>query len=99
MKVVTFSSLDVLDQRLLEAARLGDVAALKKLLEQDPLIPEKVSLSSFTETPLHVASIAGHIDFVEEILSRMPSFALQLNKDGFTPLHMSAAKGHLELIY
>ncbi|GLU19535.1 hypothetical protein SLE2022_357810 [Rubroshorea leprosula] len=87
-----------MDQRLTEAARLGDVAALDNLLKQDPLILQKVSLSSSVENPLHIASLAGKVDFARQIIALMPSFAMEINNDGYTPLHIAAAAGHLEVV-
>ncbi|GLU19513.1 hypothetical protein SLE2022_357610 [Rubroshorea leprosula] len=84
--------------RLFEAATLGDVAELKALQNEDKLILRRVSLSSTAKTPLHVASLAGHVDFVREIMKQLPSFAQQLNKDGFAPIHLATAAGHLEVV-
>ncbi|GLU19533.1 hypothetical protein SLE2022_357790 [Rubroshorea leprosula] len=87
-----------MDQRLLEAAIMGDVVALDDLLKEDPLVLWRVSLSSRAETPLHVASLAGHVDFVRKIMELVPSFAQELNKDGFAPIHLATAAGHLEVV-
>ncbi|GKV30371.1 hypothetical protein SLEP1_g39187 [Rubroshorea leprosula] len=84
--------------RLFEAATMGDVAELKALQNEDKLILRRVSLSSTAETPLHVASLAGHVDFVREIMKRVPSFAQELNRDGFAPIHLATAAGHLEVV-
>ncbi|GKV45962.1 hypothetical protein SLEP1_g52986 [Rubroshorea leprosula] len=87
-----------MDERLLEAAIVGDVVALDDLLKEDPLVLWRVSLSSRAETPLHVASLAGHVDFVRKIMEVVPSFAQELNKDGFAPIHLATAAGHLEVV-
>ncbi|KAK7838519.1 ankyrin repeat-containing protein bda1 [Quercus suber] len=87
-----------MDPRLSMAAQLGDVITLKALLEEDPLILEKVSLAPFAETPLHIATLAGKTEFVKEILSQKPSFASELNQDGFSPLHIAAASGQVEIV-
>lgn len=87
-----------MDPRLSMAAQLGDVITLEALLEEDPLILEKVSLAPFAETPLHIATLAGKTKFVKEILSQKPSFASELNQDGFSPLHIAAASGQVEIV-
>ncbi|GLU19526.1 hypothetical protein SLE2022_357720 [Rubroshorea leprosula] len=87
-----------MDQRLLEAAIMGDVVALDDLLKEDPLVLWRVSLSSRAETPLHVASLAGHVDFVRKIMELVPSFAQELSKDGFAPIHLATTAGHLEVV-
>ncbi|CAL5445284.1 unnamed protein product [Camellia sinensis] len=50
------------------------------------------------ETPLHIASMAGHLDFVQQILKLRPEFATELNQDGFSPLHIASANGYLEIV-
>ncbi|RVW76036.1 hypothetical protein VitviT2T_008759 [Vitis vinifera] len=86
-----------MDPRLHQAARLGDLAALKLLLEEDPLLLEKVALSPSADTPLHVTTLAAKTDFAKEILLRMPNFAWELNQEGFSPLHIAAAMGNIEI--
>ena len=86
-----------MDPRLHQAARLGDLAALKSLLEEDPLLLEKVALSPSADTPLHVTTLAAKTDFAKEILLRMPNFAWELNQEGFSPLHIAAAMGNIEI--
>ncbi|GKV45957.1 hypothetical protein SLEP1_g52981 [Rubroshorea leprosula] len=88
-----------MDQRLLEAAIMGDVVALDDLLKEDPHVLRRVSLSSRAETPLHVASLAGHVGFVRKIMELLvSSFAQELSKDGFAPIHLATAPGHLEVV-
>ena len=84
--------------RLSMAAQLGDIITFKALLVEDPLILEKVSLTPFAETPLHIATLAGKTEFVKEMLSQKPSFATELNQDGFSPLHIAAASGQIEIV-
>ncbi|KAJ9699026.1 hypothetical protein PVL29_007879 [Vitis rotundifolia] len=86
-----------MDPRLYSAARLGSLAALNSLLEEDPLLLEKVALSSSADTPLHIATLAAKTDFAKEMLLRMPNFAWELNQDGFSPLHIAAAMGNIEM--
>ncbi|XP_044472024.1 protein ACCELERATED CELL DEATH 6-like isoform X1 [Mangifera indica] len=87
-----------MDSRLLKAAREGDVATLDSLLEEDPLILDRVALSGIAETPLHIASLAGKTEFVKEILRLKPSFAWELNPDGYGPLHLASANGYIEIV-
>lgn len=87
-----------MDPRLFQAASFGDLIALGKLLDEDPFVLEKVDLSPFVETPLHVATLARTIDFGKQILGLKPSFAWELNKDGFTPLHIASATVNVEIV-
>lgn len=87
-----------MDPRLSEAAQVGDVCALGELLKEDPLILEKLALSSSLQNPLHIASLAGRPAFVQEIATLKPSFAKERNEDGFTPLHIASATGNIEVV-
>ncbi|KFK37276.1 hypothetical protein AALP_AA4G236100 [Arabis alpina] len=86
-----------MDQRLFVAARLGDIATLELLLREDPLLLDRLSLSS-QENPLHVAAFAGQADFAAKILSLKPELALEPNQQGFSPLHIASASGEIEVV-
>ncbi|XP_030490042.2 uncharacterized protein LOC115706511 [Cannabis sativa] len=84
---------------LYQAAREGKVAALRELLQLDNLILDKLFINnSFSETPLHVAAMLGHVDFVKEILNHKPDLAKELDMCRCTPLHLAVANGHLETV-
>ncbi|GFS32647.1 hypothetical protein Acr_00g0023700 [Actinidia rufa] len=89
-----------MDRRLMEAARTGNVDALMKLLEEDPLLLHSLALAGGgCETPLHMASMAGQLHFVQQILKlRQHQFETELNQDGFSPLHIASANGYLEIV-
>ncbi|KAK9095068.1 hypothetical protein Scep_026537 [Stephania cephalantha] len=84
-------------QWLFEAAQTGNVGALLDLLKEHPLMLQTVTLTS-RETPLHVASLAGHVDFVKEVIRLKPEFAKKLNQDGFSPMHLASANGYSEIV-
>ncbi|XP_012831463.1 PREDICTED: ankyrin repeat-containing protein At2g01680-like [Erythranthe guttata] len=86
-----------MDKRLIDAAKKGDVEKLRNLIEEDPFLLRSVSLSD-EETPLHIACIAGHLDFVKELLTHRPGFAEELSKDGFTPLHVASSCGDVGIV-
>ncbi|CAI9755740.1 unnamed protein product [Fraxinus pennsylvanica] len=81
-----------LESMLFEAAAAGNVNSLQKLLQEDPLILDRVVVSCFHETPVHIAALLGHIGFVREILRRKPEFARELNLHLSSPLHLASAK-------
>ncbi|OVA19795.1 Ankyrin repeat [Macleaya cordata] len=87
-----------MDQRLFTAAQTGNLEAFYEQLAEDPLVLERVSLGSCSETPLHIAALAGQTDFAKEIIRRRPAFAVELNKDGFSPIHMASANGYVEIV-
>ncbi|EEF51636.1 ankyrin repeat-containing protein, putative [Ricinus communis] len=86
-----------MDARLLEAAQSGNIVYLHQLLAENPLILLSTALFS-SENPLHIASIAGHVDFVKDLLRLKPEFAQELNQDGYSPMHMAATIGHVEIV-
>ncbi|CAA2960924.1 ankyrin repeat-containing BDA1-like [Olea europaea subsp. europaea] len=90
--------METLENMLFEAAAEGNVNSLKKLLQEDPIILDKVIVNSYSDTPLHVAAILGHIDFVKEIIRRRPEFARELNLCQSSPLHLASAKGYIEVV-
>ena len=87
-----------MDERLYDAARTGNFDELDKLLDEKPLILNEICLSLFAETPLHVAILAGQTKFAKQMITLMPSFARELNRDGFAPLHIASARGDEEIV-
>ncbi|KAL2545106.1 Ankyrin repeat family protein [Forsythia ovata] len=90
--------MDTLENNLFEAAAEGNVNSLKKLLQEDPIILDRVIVNNFFDTPVHVAAILGHVDFVREILRRRPEFTRELNARLSSPLHLASAKGYTEVV-
>ncbi|KAF8028560.1 hypothetical protein BT93_E1249 [Corymbia citriodora subsp. variegata] len=87
-----------MDPRLLKAAQKGNVALLNDLIRSNELILEEAALQGAGHTPLHVACVAGHSNFVRELLKLMPKLAEKVNPDGFSPLHIAAARGDVEIV-
>ncbi|XP_058213569.1 ankyrin repeat-containing protein BDA1-like [Rhododendron vialii] len=87
-----------MERRLSEAAMKGSVESLINLLQHDPLIIDKAIASCISQSPLHLSSLLGHLDFTTELLTRKPEFAAELDSEGSSPLHLAAAKGHLEIV-
>ncbi|XWS28761.1 hypothetical protein CRYUN_Cryun25bG0099000 [Craigia yunnanensis] len=87
-----------MDLRLYEAARTGNTSSLHAVLDADPLILERGSLDSTAETCLHIAALAGSVNFVKEIMSFKPELAKRVNRDGFTPIHMASANGYVGIV-
>ncbi|KAL6216835.1 hypothetical protein ACLB2K_010053 [Fragaria x ananassa] len=80
---------------LYEAALEGNLTTLTDLLNQDRLALDRFVVTSFSETPLHVAAMLGHLDFDKEILRRKPELAQELDLKRSSPLHLASAKGYL----
>ncbi|WCJ39466.1 Ankyrin repeat family protein [Euphorbia peplus] len=85
-------------EMLYEAATTGSVATLNTVTQKDKLILNRVSLTSFVETPLHISSLLGHLDFTVAILHLYPQMAAKLDSFGRSPLHLASAEGHTEII-
>nr|GMD84025.1 ankyrin repeat-containing protein BDA1-like [Ipomoea batatas] len=87
-----------MERGVFEAALEGDVATLKRLLHEDPLILDRTIVNIYSETPLHVAAMLGYHDFVKEIITRKPKLVKELNSKHSSPLHLAAAKGHVDVV-
>ncbi|KAI3715652.1 hypothetical protein L6452_22638 [Arctium lappa] len=86
------------ERLLFDASLEGNVTLLQALLQEDPLILDRVIVNRCDDMPLHVASMLGHIDFVNEILSRKPQLATESDSQQRLPLHVASAKGHVEIV-
>ncbi|KAJ0052796.1 hypothetical protein Pint_00074 [Pistacia integerrima] len=87
-----------MDGRLFEAARTGSVSALHQLLAENPLVLADSALISPHENPLHVATKAGQLAFVKEMIKQKADLVSQENQDGFRPLDIASVLGHVEIV-
>ncbi|KAJ0091158.1 hypothetical protein Patl1_13822 [Pistacia atlantica] len=87
-----------MERRIYEAAVEGSVISLLNLLQEDALLLDRIMAGCYAETPLHVASMLGHTEFVQEILNRKPELAGELDSRKSSPLHLAAAKGYLDIV-
>ncbi|KAL1205898.1 Ankyrin repeat-containing protein BDA1 [Cardamine amara subsp. amara] len=88
-----------MDQRSLEAAaKSGNIDLLYELIHEDPYVLNKIDNVPFVDTPLHVAAVAGQIEFAMEVMNLKPSFARKLNADGLSPLHLAVDHSHFWLV-
>lgn len=89
-----------MDTSLFLAAREGNVKTLQKLLHDDPLLLEHGTVS-VAQTPLHVASMLGHLDFAKELIkskTNNTSYIAELDQHGFSAIHLACANGHQEVV-
>ncbi|CAI9285394.1 unnamed protein product [Lactuca saligna] len=87
-----------MQKRLYDASVEGNLTVLIMLLQEDPLILDRVTLNRYGDMPLHIASMLGHTEFVKEILARKPLLAMEPDLQRRLPLHIASAKGHVELV-
>ncbi|KAG4996082.1 hypothetical protein JHK84_027128 [Glycine max] len=50
------------------------------------------------ETPLHIVSLLGHLEFCEVLLKRKPSLESEVDSEGRFPLHLACAEGNTEVV-
>ncbi|XP_039166444.1 ankyrin repeat-containing protein BDA1-like [Eucalyptus grandis] len=87
-----------MESELYEAATKGDVPSLLELLKKDKLLLDRTVFGNHIETPLHIAAMLGHLDFVEEVLAQKPELVSEQDSQSLTPLHLAAAKGYLNIV-
>ncbi|KAK4278822.1 hypothetical protein QN277_016617 [Acacia crassicarpa] len=87
-----------MDERMVEAARLGDVMALNRIMEEGPDILERACSVHFADSPLHVAARRGKAEFVKQIVTLLPSLATETNQQAMIPLHLASLEGHVETV-
>ncbi|GJT77653.1 ankyrin repeat-containing domain, PGG domain protein [Tanacetum coccineum] len=90
--------MDTMEKLLYEASIAGNTIVLLELLQNDPLILDRLTLNRYGEKPLHIASMLGHVDFVNEILTRKPYLAMECDSLKHLPLHIASDKGHVEIV-
>ncbi|XP_054782179.1 ankyrin repeat-containing protein At5g02620-like [Prosopis cineraria] len=83
---------------LYEASRTGSVSTLNSVLQKEPLILHKISLSGFTETPLHISALLGHLEFTKALLTCKPKLAIEVDSSQSTALHLASAEGHNDVV-
>ncbi|KAL4296448.1 hypothetical protein GQ457_12G023960 [Hibiscus cannabinus] len=86
-----------MERRLYDAAVQGNKISLLDLLGEDALLLDRFITGRYPETPLHVASMLGHLEFVHEVLTRKPELAKELDSHKSSPLHLATAKGYLQV--
>ncbi|KAK8682951.1 hypothetical protein V6N13_039029 [Hibiscus sabdariffa] len=86
-----------MERRLYDAAVQGNKISLLDLLGEDALLLDRFITGRYPETPLHVASMLGHLEFVHEVLARKPELAKEVDSHKSSPLHLATAKGYLQV--
>ncbi|KAH6830887.1 hypothetical protein C2S53_005811 [Perilla frutescens var. hirtella] len=84
-------------KKLYDAVEAGDVIAIQQLLQQDPLLLQRISFKICAATPLYAATTQGHLAIVEEILNTNPQLVEEFNSRYSTALHIASAKGHVQI--
>ncbi|KAE8675340.1 putative F11A6.1 protein [Hibiscus syriacus] len=85
-------------RRVYEAAISGNVVAMEALLEEDELILDRVLLTTFHETPLHITIIRGHLYFASSLLRRLLKLSGEFDVLHRLPVHLVAIESHADLV-
>ncbi|MBA0624483.1 hypothetical protein Godav_009835 [Gossypium davidsonii] len=83
--------------KLMVAAESGEIGMLYQLIEEDGNVLHRMDKMDVVNTPLHMASSKGYIDFAMEMMYLKPSLAKKLNKEGLSPVHVALKCGHTQL--
>ncbi|KAI3697258.1 hypothetical protein L6452_30143 [Arctium lappa] len=86
-----------MDRRMIQSAWNGDVDHLLTEIDTNPFLLHSMALEG-GQTPLHIACLAGNLNFAATVVQLRREFANELNQDGFSPLHIAAACGHIEIV-
>ncbi|PPD78883.1 hypothetical protein GOBAR_DD24186 [Gossypium barbadense] len=78
-----------MDERMIEAAHMGNINFLYELILNDPYVLQRIDDVPFFNTQLQVATSVGHIEFMMEMIKLKPTFARKLNQAGFSPMHLA----------
>ena len=92
------NALDILgESSLYRAARDGDRALVKLLLEHSKAVVKVHTGNGRLITPLHFAVQVGELDICRLLLEHGADLASR-NSDGFVPLHVASGRGHLNIV-
>ncbi|KAM4110838.1 hypothetical protein ACJW30_05G022400 [Castanea mollissima] len=83
---------------LYNASMCGSTTTLYRLIHNDQHLLSKISLTSFSETPLHISALAGQLDFSRALLLQKPQLAVELDSHKRCPLHLASAEGHIDIV-
>ncbi|KAH7574429.1 hypothetical protein JRO89_XS03G0294900 [Xanthoceras sorbifolium] len=87
-----------MERKIYDAAVQGSVTALLNLLQEDSLALDRFMVGCYAETPLHIASMLGHLQFVQVIRNLKPELSGELDSWKSSPLHLATAKGYLDIV-
>ncbi|KAL1093643.1 hypothetical protein V6Z11_D06G044700 [Gossypium hirsutum] len=87
-----------MEKRLYNATKNGDKNELLCLLHEDAQLLDRFTKARYPETPLHIAAMLGHSEFVDELLIRMPELAKELDSRRPSALHLAVGKGHGQIV-
>ena len=96
MEIMNDGGDDTVD--LYNASASGCTTTLNNLINKDPHILHKISLTPFSETPLHISALLGHLDFTKTLLAQNSCLASELDYHKRSPLHLASAEGHIEIV-
>ncbi|CAI8042330.1 Ankyrin repeat domain-containing protein 29, partial [Geodia barretti] len=84
------------EKALYDAARGGDVSAVRRLLASNV----NINCTPYPDgwTPLMAASFDGHVEIVRLLIEAKAQLNIQEKETGATPLYIASGKGHSEVV-
>uniref|UniRef100_A0A7N0UZY6 PGG domain-containing protein n=1 Tax=Kalanchoe fedtschenkoi TaxID=63787 RepID=A0A7N0UZY6_KALFE len=82
---------------LLVACSRGRTNVVSYLLQVHKRLLVELEKDDRTTTSIHIATIQGHTEIVEEIMMASLDFASRRNSSGCTPLHLACGQGHWKI--
>ncbi|XP_039017130.1 ankyrin repeat-containing protein BDA1-like [Hibiscus syriacus] len=86
-----------MERELYEAAVEGNKTSLLNLLQEDALLLDRFITDRYPESHCTLASMLGHLEFVDEVLICKPELAKETDSRNSWPLHLASAKGYLQI--
>src|SRR5688572_15767942 len=80
---------------LVEAARRGDVAAVRTLLRGGA---DASAAQGDGLTALHAAAEVGNVEIARMLIAAKANVDAKSRIGGYTPLHIAAGSGHVEVV-
>ena len=87
-----------LSEQLIYACKDGDLNKVKYLVEMQHVDPHTCRDEQYHNTPLHLASLYGHLDIVRYLVEDRNCDVKCRNKYKTTPLHFAAYKSRLDVV-
>ncbi|XP_028793213.1 ankyrin repeat-containing protein BDA1-like [Neltuma alba] len=60
--------------------------------------PPQDLTNGFTETPLHISALLGHLEFTKALVTYKPRLPIEVDSSQNTPVHLASAEGHTEIV-
>lgn len=89
-----------MEKKLYEATIQGNIPILESLLQQDPLLLHRITItpSFFQFSPLHLSILHRHLEYARVLLTHNPQLTTESDSLGQLPLHLASANAQIEFV-